>query len=274
MAKLLCKIKVLITRPTLNFYITVMKFIKNKIYLGTAMHGLWVSSDNGQTFTQDKNIPIDSPITAIAPALGFDESLTTIFVGTKQGLYGWDGEYAQFEKSTLIPEKADITAIASTDKYSDEDYVSIIIATKNYGIYEASGEAVIRSFRNYSFWGSMTITQIVFNNKTIELGTAKRGLWESFDGGTNFYQNADVPTTNAVKQINQINKVVYACTNDGLYQSFDDGKTFEDASHNLALTDSLQDLTVDQIMTNNNIIYVGTSPKKFYSHSGGIWQTN
>ena len=282
-----------------NKTINVVKKIDNKIYVGTFLHGVYMSSDNGKSF---KHLSaIDTSEISSIQQIGTGSN-AKIYVGTIQGLYtSTDLTGTSFSKLQGVLENEPIGKIkqinnkiyvssnSSNDLYASTDLTgatfikvtgipnSISINTiqqigtgSNTKIYVGTSQGLYESSNGNSF----TILQGVFDSKSINtiqqigtgsntkiyVGTNSSGLYVSSDGaGTNFTPITSIPNNKSIQTIKEINNKIYIGTSNDIYISDLTGASFSKINE-FSTTDTIY--TIEQI---DNKIYIGTGNGIYYN---------
>ena len=99
--------------------------------------------------------------------------------------------------------------------------------------------------------------------KNVIYAGALYGLYESTDNGKTFNQNKSISTSIDIVSIYAYNNVIYVGTQDGIYESTDNGKTF---NQNKSISTSID---IVSIYAYNNVIYVGTQDGIYESTDNG-----
>lgn len=237
-----------------KFDVRVIVQLNKVIYLGGA-EGLYESTDNGKTFTQNKSIPATNVYTV-------QEINKVIYVGAVGGLWVSRDNGQTFSRNRAFSQKSWVTTLAEANGV-------IYAGTYNDGLYES-----IDNGQTFTLNPSMIkahIHIIVATKSTVYVGLTwdalsydLDGLYKSFDNGKTFVQDPTVDHTAAVFDIKVApDGVVYVGTVFGLYQSFDAGKTF------VLNKDPLVYSGADQIMIQNNVVYLTNNNGFHYTTDDG-----
>ena len=131
------------------------------------------------------------------------------------------GELNSFTKNTSIQDD-DINQIYS---YNNVIYVG----TLSYGLWESIDNGVTFT-QNKSVLNNVSVSSIIAYDNILYLGTSN-GLWESIDNGVTFTQNTSIPINTRITKIVTYNNVIYVGTfYEGLWESNNFGKWFWDAA--------------------------------------------
>ena len=313
-------------------------------YAGSKSNGLYESFDQGQTFTQIKSIPTNSGVFSIysynkviyvilnntgllyestdngqtfkqitsIPALegsiyAYDD---VVYVGTSHGLYesrdngktftqvtsiptscdvytirvyngvvyvGTDGLYESYDngmhftRNTSIPgdHTPTLQSVESIYYYKQIVYITVVNTLSNKdGLYE-SNDAKGKTFtQNNSIPSSSNATYIYAYNDTIYVGTSQDGLWESTDDGESFHANFSVPSGGDVEQIYAYNDVLYVLVSG--QGLYESFDKGETFTQNLQIPSS--NCYVRELYGYNNVVYALVD--NLYSDFIGIYESN
>jgi len=257
--------------------------LDSKIYVGVGGNGVYVSSDNGDTF-EEFNQGLISVATREVYVNPKDEN--EIYVGTwdRQGFYwsknggkGYKHLATNFSVITLQPDPHDFSKVyLGGDLFSvgiiDEQGIKILEKTK-----PGSKDSIIKS---------ITIDPADSNHILVGIGTetaetpSGEGLWESYDGGETWTRDQGIGNF-AVYSIlfNPIDsKIVYASAlGEGVFKSNDGGKHFNSLgdeklkyTYRLAMSPSDPEI----IVASSNIFFGQLSLEEQISGKyGGIFQS-
>jgi len=257
--------------------------LDSKIYVGVGGNGVYVSSDNGDTF-EEFNQGLISVATREVYVNPKDEN--EIYVGTwdRQGFYwsknggkGYKHLATNFSVITLQPDPHDFSKVyLGGDLFSvgiiDEQGIKILEKTK-----PGSKDSIIKS---------ITIDPADSNHILVGIGTetaetpSGEGLWESYDGGETWTREQGIGNF-AVYSIlfNPIDsKIVYASAlGEGVFKSNDGGKHFNSLgdeklkyTYRLAMSPSDPEI----IVASSNIFFGQLSLEEQISGKyGGIFQS-
>ena len=257
--------------------------LDSKIYVGVGGNGVYVSSDNGDTF-EEFNQGLISVATREVYVNPKDEN--EIYVGTwdRQGFYwsknggkGYKHLATDFSVITLQPDPHDFSKV-----YLGGDLFSVgIIDKQGIKISEktkpGSKDSIIKS---------ITIDPADSNHILVGIGTetaetpSGEGLWESYDGGETWTREQGIGNF-AVYSIlfNPIDsKIVYASAlGEGVFKSNDGGKHFNSLgdeklkyTYRLAMSPSDPEI----IVASSNIFFGQLSLEEQISGKyGGIFQS-
>ena len=257
--------------------------LDSKIYVGVGGNGVYVSSDNGNTF-EEFNQGLISVATREVYVNPKDENEIYVVTWDRQGFYwsknggkGYKHLATDFSVITLQPDPHDFSKVyLGGDLFSvgivDEQGIKILEKTK-----PGNKDSIIKS---------ITIDPADSNHILVGIGTetaetpSGEGLWESYDGGETWTREQGIGNF-AVYSIlfNPIDsKIVYASAlGEGVFKSNDGGKHFNSLgdeklkyTYRLAMSPSDPEI----IVASSNIFFGQLSLEEQISGKyGGIFQS-
>jgi photosystem II stability/assembly factor-like uncharacterized protein len=226
------------------------------IYLAATYSGVYVSTNNGNTFSAFNT---GFPPSTIVLSLVLHG--TTVFAGTHEGVYFLpEGQSTWVEANTGLETTTAVRAITSDGfaLYAGTDYHGIYKSTDN----GATWHTVNTGLHSPTFWS------LAINDSFIFCGTLGGGVYRSADAGSSW--NAANYGLNAALTSSLVydGTTMYAGTyGAGIFVSSDNGYTWQ-ASNN-----GLTDYAVRDMVYNGTLVFAGTVEGGIFTSSdhGATW---
>lgn len=278
--------------------IECLTIIGSDIFAGTELSGIYISSNNGSSWTSaSTGLPANTTVGSIAA------SGSNIFAGTNgNGIYlstNNGGSWAPV--STGLPGGANFTSIVISGSTilaaTGVPYGSGVYASTNNGaswtaantglpnsldvnclaisgsnIYAATESDMYLSTNNGSSWTSINtglntfINSVVVNGNNIYAATYAHGVCLSTNSGASWTQELNGLTDSAINVIGVSGSDLIASTNNGLFLSTDNAANWAPLATGITKYDNIN-LTdiVTSFAVNSTTIFAGTG-------GNGVWQ--
>ena len=221
---------------------------RDRIFVGLQGGGIYSSGNGGDSWQRaDRGLPAGSAITSLAVAPGG----RTVFAGT-----AGTGVYASTDdgRSWQAANGSDPVLMGSQIR-------SVLVSpTDGHLVYAATSDGYVgRSFDGGRHWqvtglstGGLTAMAIDSGHpSTLLVGTASDGLRVSNDGGVSWHspiQNLlGFAIAHAFAASPAAPEVIYAGTDDGIYQTIDGGATWLRESHGIPTSETIEAVVVDPL---------------------------
>jgi len=236
----------------LDYSIEVRGIIKenDKIFIGTNLKGVLMSTDNGGNWTELNSGISDlttSNLIKYGSKIYFSTSIGKIYVSSNYG-----------ENWTLInPTSSGFPSYAGKIK----------LTIKNSMIYAGTNNGCFYTFNNGKSWNNISdslanknILSLALCGDILFVGTSGKGIFSTSDSGNTWFEANNGLTDSIVNVILVYKNYIFAGTNNsGIFLSSDNGMNWTDVSSGV-FNFSITSLAID-----DSLIYAGTNGAAVYS---------
>lgn len=227
-----------------------------RLYAGTDVNGLYVSTNGGTSWAN----PLTEPIASAATG---PFTPTVAYAGTANG-----GFWRTANGTTWNESSDGLTA----------SWVTAILPTSPITLYLGTDDGVYSSTDGGGSWiptsagmpNNALVLALEEDGGVVVAGTADVGAYRSLDGGEYWEDGSTGLDGGAVNDLVKAGRVLHAGTGDGVYSSIDQAETWTDTSSGLGNTNVLA-LTASRRVP--RVLIAGTPTGVFVSgNHGASWQ--
>ncbi|MBN1633090.1 MAG: T9SS type A sorting domain-containing protein [Ignavibacteria bacterium] len=252
-----------------NQYVISLATSGNNIFAGTYGSGVYLSTNNGQTWTQTTMNNKDVYSLAI--------SGNNIFAGTGNGVYMSTNDGQSWTQTTLNNQSIPSLAISGNNIFAGTEYYGAYLSTNNgqnwtqtslkngvvssiaineNNIFAGTGNGVYLSTNNGQNWMQSGLNNKEIHSLAINGNNIFASIWESIvyfssDNGQNWSQTALNYVTALFLTISGNN--IFAGTYEGVYLSTNNGQNWIEKNQGFNIIPS-----VSALLIANNYIFAGT----------------
>ncbi|MBS1506380.1 MAG: T9SS type A sorting domain-containing protein [Bacteroidetes bacterium] len=236
--------------PSFSSISAIIKFGSN-YFLGTEGYGIFISKDQGQTWSSSSSGLSSTPYIRSLHAVG-----NVLYAGTQNSeiFQSTDNGSSWTAVSTGLP-------LGNNAVQCFANLSTLTFAGTDIGVFTSSNQGALWTSANHGLPPNSNITSLLTVGSTVFAGLLNAGVYSSTDQGATWTYSG----LSNVYSLLSVNNVLYAGTPQGVYNSSDGGVTWN------PFGSQLTNIAVNSIVVKNDSIFVGGDSGIFFSTNDSIW---